>query len=395
METETLERWTREVIPSSRPAGSKSAFYQPEIDSLRFVAFLGVFLFHSMPRETGFYTAYRVPPSLAAVICGAVNAGGCGVDLFFALSAYLITSLLLKERETTGTLDVKGFYIRRILRIWPLYFAFVFFAYAAPLLVHAQHTLGLRYVIGFTFLAGNWIYVLYGIPLHSVALPLWSVSIEEQFYLTWPLVARRASIVTLSAVAGLLLLAAAGTRAIFLFSGASQASFEFNTLSRIDAIAMGIILALFAKRLPRFTAIQRTVLLCLGISISVGVGMFCGLYPVDNTSVNRWGNIIGRPLVAIASIALLLAVLGIQSAWIRTKWLVYLGKISYGLYVFHELALKVANVAVKPEGMLRLTAWITLGLAITIALAALSYRYLETPFLRMKERFAHVSSRPV
>jgi peptidoglycan/LPS O-acetylase OafA/YrhL len=395
MVTEALERGTREVIPSSRTARSKSAFYQPEIDSLRFGAFLGVFLFHSMPRETGFYTAYHVPPSLAAVIGGAVSAGGCGVDLFFALSAYLITSLLLKERETTGTLDVKGFYIRRILRIWPLYFAFVFFAYAAPLLVHAQHTLSLRYVIGFTFLAGNWIYVLYGIPLHSVALPLWSVSIEEQFYLTWPLVARRASIVTLSAVAGLLLLAAASTRAIFLFSGASQASFEFNTLSRIDAIAMGIVLALFAKRLPRFTAVQRTVLLCLGISISVGVGMFCGLYPVDNTSVNRWGNVIGRPLVAIASISLLLAVLGIQGAWIRNKWLVYLGKISYGLYVFHELALKVANVAVKPEGMLRLTIWIALGLGITIALAALSYRYLETPFLRMKERFAHVSSRPV
>jgi peptidoglycan/LPS O-acetylase OafA/YrhL len=116
---------------------------------------------------------------------------------------------------------------------------------------------------------------------------------------------------------------------------------------------------------------------------------------VDNTSVNRWGNIIGRPLVAIASISLLLAVLGIQGAWIRNKWLVYLGKISYGLYVFHELALKVANVAVKPEGMLRLTIWIALGLGITIALAALSYRYLETPFLRMKERFAHVSSRPV
>jgi peptidoglycan/LPS O-acetylase OafA/YrhL len=237
--------------------------------------------------------------------------------------------------------------------------------------------------------------VVYRIPLHSVALPHWSVSIEEQFYLRWPLVARRASIMTLNMVAGLLLLAAAGTRAIFIFSGASQASFEFNTKSLIGAIAMGDVFALFAKRLPRFTAVQRTVLLCLGVSNSVGVGMLCGLYPVDNTSVKRWGNIIGRPLVAIASVALVLFDFGIQDAWIRNQWLVYLGKISYRLYVFHELVLKVANVAVKPEAMLRQTVWITLGLAITIALAALSYCYLETLFLRMKERFAHVSSRPV
>jgi len=381
-------------VTSAQPALAKASFYKPELDSLRFVAFLGVFVFHAMPRTAEFYTASGIPAILAAVICGAISSGAHGVDLFFALSAYLITSLLMRERETTGRLDVRNFYIRRVLRIWPLYFAFIFFAVALGLVVKSQY-LGLAYVAGFSLLAGNWVYVLYALPLHSVALPLWSVSIEEQFYLTWPLIVRNASRRMMAAFAVLLLVIATLARIALVFGRYPQAAIEYNTVTRLDPIALGILLALASNRLPRFTTVHRFALIFASAATSVVIGMFGGLYPLDNSTVNQWGTIIGRPIIAIASVALLLAILGIRAKWIRNRTLLYLGQISYGLYVVHLLGLKMARIVVRPEGLASSSAQLGVGLGLTIILAALSYKYLESPFLRLKERFAHVASRPV
>src|SRR5271157_1881088 len=102
--------------------GSQEPFYRPELDCLRFFAFLGVFVHHSIPKEPSFFRAHGLP----VILSNFSYAGAFGVDLFFCLSAYLITKLLLREKDLTGHLNVKAFYVRRILRIWPLYFAFVF-----------------------------------------------------------------------------------------------------------------------------------------------------------------------------------------------------------------------------------------------------------------------------
>src|SRR5205085_1151346 len=103
---------------------------------------------------------------------------------FFVLSAFLITELLLQEKQQFGKIHLKAFYVRRILRIWPLYFT----AIAIGLLVShfvVEQELPLRYVAGFLLLCGNWVISATGFP-HSVMGPLWSVSFEEQFYLLWP-----------------------------------------------------------------------------------------------------------------------------------------------------------------------------------------------------------------
>src|SRR6478752_213765 len=128
-------------------------FYRPELDVLRFFAFLGVFIFHTAPRTMDFYDSARYPHWLSSLLIPTFGAGAYGVDLFFALSAYLITNLLLRERSATGALDLRGFYLRRILRIWPLYLAFVAFAAVFAALVPEQH-LPMKYVIGYSLLAG-------------------------------------------------------------------------------------------------------------------------------------------------------------------------------------------------------------------------------------------------
>ncbi len=132
-----------------------------------------------------------MPLLLANVLAGIGATGAFGVSLFFVLSSYLITELLLREKDLIGTLDVRSFYIRRILRIWPLYFAFLALAVILQWIVPGQHVT-LRAGMWFSLLAGNWFIVFHGFP-SSVIFPLWSVSIEEQFYITWPAIVRRAT----------------------------------------------------------------------------------------------------------------------------------------------------------------------------------------------------------
>ncbi len=278
-------------VISPPPRFEKVSFYRPELDSLRFVAFLGVLIFHAMPLSLDFYTGSGVPSLVGAAICGAVTSGAFGVDLFFALSAFLITTLLLRERETNGRVDVRSFYIRRILRIWPLYFAFILFAVALQLVVKSQH-LGLPYVAGFFLLAGNWIYVLYGLP-HSIAIPLWSISIEEQFYLTWPLIVRGVSRRRMAGFAVAVLVIATVARLALVLGRYPQAAIEYNTLARLDPIALGILLALGADRLPQFTDLQRLALAIGSVVTSVLVGTCCGLQPLDNSTVSPVGTIVG------------------------------------------------------------------------------------------------------
>jgi peptidoglycan/LPS O-acetylase OafA/YrhL len=379
-------------IPSAAAAPARAErFYRPELDALRFFAFLGVFIFHAAPRTMDFYNAAGYPHWLSSLLISIFGAGAYGVDLFFALSAYLITSLLLRERAATGALDLRGFYVRRILRIWPLYLAFVAFAAIFAALVPGQH-LPMKYVVGYSLLAGNWIYAFYGLPA-SFATPLWTVSIEEQFYLAWPLALRKASVRTMAVMAAGLLVIANAWRVWLAVTAAPVERIEYNTFTRLDPIAFGILLALFGHKLPQFTRLQRVALLCGGAATWVAV--FAFTVTGNAITVTTWRMALGHPIMALASVAVLLSVLGSQNRLLRNATLLYLGKISYGLYVLHEFAhfCAIRLVHASTPGMV--VAQSIVGLALTIVLAAASYRWLESPFLRLKERFAHVQSRPV
>ncbi len=377
--------------PERKSDSSAERFYRPELDVLRFFAFFGVFIFHAAPHTRDFYDAAGAPHWLSSFLISLFGAGAYGVDLFFALSAFLITSLLLRERDHTGTVDLRGFYLRRILRIWPLYLAFVALAAIAGRIFPSQH-LGAGYILGFTFLAGNWVYVFHGLP-HSFAIPLWTVSIEEQFYLTWPLALRKARGRRLAVIAIGVLLLAHILRAWMVVTGASINAMEYNTFTRLDPIALGILIALFQKQLPAFVRWQRWALILGGIAAFVSAYAMSALE--NSATVSTWQVAAAHSLTAFAATAVLLGVLGTPQTFSKRRALIYLGKISYGLYVIHELAHLLAKQIFPASSPLRVVGQSAISLAITIALAAASYRWLETPFLRLKEKFAHVQSRPV
>jgi peptidoglycan/LPS O-acetylase OafA/YrhL len=343
-------------------------YYRPELDVLRFFAFFLVFLSHTVPGDAPYW------------VVGLAAGGAFGVDLFFALSSFLITTLLLRERDAGGTIDVPAFYMRRILRIWPLYF--VFLLVITPVMSHvlADESLPLKYTAAFLLLAGNWACVFWGYP-HSIAGPLWSVSMEEQFYLVWPWVMRRWA-ANLVVVALMLLAVSFAVRIYLVMDGAVHPQIWCNTLARLDPIAGGAILAVIVKR--RETALSGLARAALFVFAIVALAI-AGRYG-DFTGAR---SLITFPAVAAVCIALVLATLGMPAP----RPLVYLGRISYGLYVFHLMFVMLFDVTNTHDPVDRVIR-IVLTLLATIAAAALSYHLFERRFLRWKERFAHVQSRP-
>jgi peptidoglycan/LPS O-acetylase OafA/YrhL len=359
--------------PTAAPVSKAASFYRPELDSLRFFAFLAVFVCHALPGDVATYQARHLPQFVATIS----RTGAFGVDLFFLLSAYLITSLLTRERERSGTIHLRAFYLRRILRIWPLYFFALGIAAVWPF-VQPGSIMPWRYLLAYVLLSGNWMTALFGAPSSFMSI-LWSVSVEEQFYLTWPLLLRS---FPLRWMAGLMIAVAWSTR-IWLASGPLTAhTVSPNTFARLDTIAVGILLA--GINLQR--GILTRVLLLLG-----GMVTWVGAASFPETS--KIFVIAGYPLVTVGSAMLFLSFLG---ARVDNGKLVYLGKISYGLYVYHVLALTIARSFLGGTGTLRgAAAYTAVGFALTVAFAALSYRWLEAPALRLKERFTYVPSRPI
>jgi peptidoglycan/LPS O-acetylase OafA/YrhL len=381
------------------PPGQTVPFYYPELDSIRFFLFCGVWAYHALPRDEGPYSVHHVPAALVPWITAVIRGCMCSLDVFFILSAFLITELLLRERESRGVVDLKAFYIRRLLRVWPLYF--VVLALAGLLSVFdGSQIVGWDYTLAFLLFTGNWIMSLRGSPRAIIIAPLWSVCFEEQFYLLWPLVLRKASrkAIFLSAMA--LLPVAAVARLILTLEHQRAAAIWYNTFARLDAIAYGILLAVILHgRTLRLGRRARLTLLLLGISAWVAVGRSWPL--VQGPQLTLVGSLIGYPLMSLGGVAIFLSVLEASqqgASFLRHSWLVYFGKISYGLYGYHYLGLRLSDYLLgdrpRPFGS---ALSLPCALVITFLLAIASFKWLESPFLRLKQtRFTYVpSSAPV
>ena len=369
-------------------------FYRPELDVLRFSAFCLVFIHHHFPSVPGQYNPH-LGRWFAITVSTISAAATYGVDIFIVLCSYLITELLLREKARTGTIDVKWFYVRRFLRIWPLYVFFLVLALATNGLIPNERVSG-KAVVAFLLFSGNW-WMMLAVRSVSVINPLWSLSVQEQFYFAWPPLVKNLGERGMLVAAAVMLFVSNSVRlAIFLAHFGSERYIKFNTFTRLDPIALGIIAAVLLRgRSPALSNVRRALLFVTSFAVLWAVAIFLhtgadGMEPVHLLSV------IGYPVVALSSIGILLSVLVSTPPWYACKPLVYLGRISYGLYVFHLLGLKLADAIgahasfgarfVKGQGLL--------GFLLTVVMAMISYHALEKPFLRMKERFSHVLSRP-
>jgi peptidoglycan/LPS O-acetylase OafA/YrhL len=365
----------------------KKLAYLPELDLLRAGAFFAVFLSHWVPPDFDYYVTHHMPRIAAHTMVAVSYAGADGVMLFFCLSSYLITQLLLREIATRGRIDVGAFYMRRVLRIWPLYLTFTALALVMPFIDQEQHFGGWA-GLAFVFFGGNWIWSA-GFPVETIALPLWSISVEEQFYLCWPWIVRRATRHGLRNTALALFLLSACNR-VFVVTHVVPLDLWHNTFTQLDAIGFGALLAIESDN-PRLATLRRVPrLLLIGGGI---LGVFlCYLIPGARGPV--WPSFFYYPIVALLCALVLFGTVGARvsqdSALIRTG--LYLGKISYGLYTVHYFSLYLigkflASLPSKPHFLVTFLTRGTAALVLTVILASLSYRYLERPFLRLKSRF--------
>lgn len=384
------------------PAGDRmnAHGHVPALDGLRGVAILLVMAFHFV--STGATLAHGDASLCDRILYGVAGAGWIGVDLFFVLSGFLITGILLDAKGSTGFL--RNFYARRALRIFPLYYA-----YLAVLLIIVPLAAGARFDAPFLDQVWYWLYLpniraavapaVHENLFHNAAGHLWSLAIEEQFYLVWPFcvmaVARRR-------FAGFCALVIAGALVTRIGLQAMGLSAYAVMPARADALAMGALVAL-AVRSPQGAHAARVLALPAATAAAFVIAAIAvrgsGLHIGD-----VWTQTAGLSVLAALFAAV---VFGASRPADRAlprvlSWrpLRNLGKYSYGIYMLHQPLIVLAAWRIDAAGGLPAVLGLQTPAVVVLALAAgaasyaaawLSWHLYESRFLRLKARFAYAA----
>lgn len=373
----------------------------PALDGLRAVAILLVIV-HNAGSVDGQLSG--IPLRLWAVLS---NAGWAGVQLFFALSGFLITRILLESKGADGWL--RNFYVRRVLRIVPLYYtllAVVFFvaphvALLTPLAGHPT-----RSSLWLWAYLSNWVSPFGGLP---ASLPhVWSLAVEEQFYLIWPFVVALFAEGTVALISiGLIvcaLVARIGLHAALPINVAHEAAYTF-TIARCDAIALGALVALAFRNKRAFAFIRPRAFAAMLVAF---VAVFCVMaivhgLPAEGTAAE----VVEQPLVGVLSALMVFvcaaAVIGPRDVGIRrtfveclsNRWMLSIGKYSYAIYIFQTPVNEILHASVRRflidgSDTRRFAAHVLYSVVvfgISTVLALVSWKLIEQPFLSLKRFF--------
>lgn len=322
-----------------------------------------VFAVHAMPSRA---TSYPFAGDAAVFLMGS---GRFGVDIFFALSAYLITTLLLREKAASGTINLRRFYTRRAARIWPLLFTFLAIGALLGEIVGTEAP-DTAQLLGLVTLSGNWLMAFDGLPPHAYA-PLWSLCLEWQFYMLWPLVVLAVRDIRIAAI-GMIVMPLI-IRLIAEAHGLPIGPVSVTTFARTDAFGIGALLAVIRFRIPAQYAVP------LGAaSILLAEAMLWGpLAPLSFTAA------------AIGAGSLLSAAMHTKHVPPASAWL---GERTYGLYVLHASPLAVTSALTTGQGDVVRLIGVAAAFAAVVILAHLSHRWIEAPFMTISSR--HVAIKP-
>lgn len=297
----------------------------PELDTIRFLSIVLVVLHHQFFRDY-------------AALSWFTDHGWVGVDIFFGMSGFLITSILIKELEQSKTLKLRTFWYKRMLRLWPSWFftlglSFLMVYFISRNTPHVREALLDRWW-HYPLHVANYSYIFSG-KIHTLFSHFWSLAVEEHFYLLWPLILffMRTKKGILGATWALIL-ASFAFRLYHLQSGASEHLLSFSTHTRIDELLMGCLLAFYFPRIKELSVKLEIFLTILLLSLFA-----FGLYVCKGSDASQLLNaltytVIGFGTCVLIVIALKGGRLGLRRAF-QNPLLAKLGVLSYGVYLIH------------------------------------------------------------
>ncbi|MFY0527036.1 acyltransferase family protein [Archangium gephyra] len=340
------------------------------LDGLRALAIFAVVLYHVLEAREGLVGRFYL-----------------SVSLFFAISGFLITTLLLRERAQTGTISLKGFYARRSLRIFPLYYAVTALyivlvsLFETDMAVRGAFFDNVKYYLTYT---SNWFINLEeGRIIFYFA---WSMATEEQFYLLWPFVVRyfKSTWGPVVFMSGMLVVG------IFMGWATKTGYLDMKHLwvRILASISISVCMGCLSAYLVHFEKPFAWTWKVLGQVWSVPVMVVLVFFAIYNYNTPLW---LSSLLLTLMVVAMCIRPQHVLAPLIDHKWLRYVGSITYGIYLMHMISLNIVRRVVPHN----LPLYYVLTLALSIVFATLSYRYFEKPFLKLKDRFDWRSKKPV
>lgn len=374
--------------------------YFPNLNSIRFIAALAVMIHHIELTKYWFGQPNIYRTSFVGGVFGQL-----GIILFFVLSGFLITYLLLLEHRETDTISIKNFYIRRILRIWPLYYLIITLSLFVIPQIHAMDVPDYTNHLYEHFLlkAGMFIAfipnVVYALFTHvPYAEQAWSVGVEEQFYLLWPVLI--SLVMRMNKTMGMLLgvigfYTVIKIVAIVLYhnhpeSKAIEDFYQFWMNFCIDCMAIGGIAAylLFHKK-EQVLKILYNRYLQITLYLAIGYITVRGI-AVPYFNYEFYALMFGILILNLSSNPK--TVLNFEY-----KTMSYLGKISYGLYMYHNIVIAailqlLLSAGLKLNSLTGNIIYYTIAILTTILVASASYEFFEKRFIKAKVRYSKVIS---
>jgi peptidoglycan/LPS O-acetylase OafA/YrhL len=349
--------------------------YHKELDGVRAIAVFMVIFFH-------FFFDLNLHPLLNKI----ANFGRTGVSLFFVLSGFLITRILIATKESPNYFS--SFYVRRSLRIFPLYYLFLTLIFIVLPLISGKP------LPPFHLQVYNWTY------LQNFALAfrwpnvsprhLWSLSVEEHFYLFWPVLIYLLSIRKILGASILIIVMAFVVEYFMIEHGYIAYYFTF---ARIDELAMGAVLAVLEIKNKLINKNANKFLLISVILIIPTIAFMTIFTKINNSIIHT----IKYSLLAFSFTSIIGYLLSLREAsWVnrflRFKPMLFSGKISYGLYIYHPLCI-AASWSVFPKMNLVLIFLIAVGF--TFFVASASYYLFELSFLKLKRYFEYKKEKAI
>jgi peptidoglycan/LPS O-acetylase OafA/YrhL len=353
--------------------------YLKGINGLRAIAALSVVISHTLMPEFGDFglkTLFRVPLA------------GFGVTLFFVISGFLITYLLLIEKNI-GVVDVRKFYIRRILRIWPIYYLIILLTILATFYFKSElNEIATTNLLWYIFFTANIPFILSnGIPL---LVHFWSIGVEEQFYLLWPWVFKLKIKSIQKLIIFLIIILIAVKIAAWVFLGNQSILYRSISVTRIHCMLIGSLgaiyyfndsiyfIKIFINKWTEIFAWLSLLLTSIGLHLPAPIS-------------HEFFALISLILV-ISQIKSLNPIINLENSIMN-----FLGKISYGMYVYHVLIIfSVAELSrhIPVHPLLKYPATYASVLFLTIVISTISYEYFESFFLKLKIKYSVILSSP-